>query len=89
MAANRHIILRDGQSLFRGNANLQMYQIQPGDQLGDRMLHLQTRVHLKEVKILLLVDEKLNRTGVRVTGGLRDPDGDCAHLSAHFRIDHG
>jgi hypothetical protein len=32
-------------------------QIDPGDRLGDRMLHLQAGVHLDEVELAVLVEE--------------------------------
>ena len=75
----------NGQLLTGGNADLQVHQVESGDQFGDRMFHLQARVHLEEVEVALLVNQELDGAGVGVVGGLRDPDGDFAHLPPHFR----
>ena len=50
----------------------------PGDQLGDRVLHLEAGVHLEEVELAVLVEE-LDGAGVVVAAGLRDLDGGRAH----------
>ena len=70
MAANHDVILREGQLLSSRDANLQVHQIEPGDQFRHRMLNLQPRVHLEEIEILLLVDQKLDRAGIGISGGL-------------------
>jgi hypothetical protein len=41
--------LREGQRLARGDAQLPVDEVDAGDHLGDRMLHLEPRVHLHEV----------------------------------------
>ena len=46
----RRSCLREGQPLSGGDADLPLHQVQPGDQLGDRVLHLQAGVHLQEVE---------------------------------------
>ena len=50
MAAQRDLVLRERQWLARGHAQLPFHEVQAGDGLGDRVLHLQARVHLHEVK---------------------------------------
>ena len=59
-----------------GDVNLQLDQVEPGRQLGDRMLHLETGVDLEEREALLdrLVEE-LDRASVLVTGDRGETDG--------------
>ena len=85
VAAQRDVLLRERQRLAGGDADLQVHQVESGDQFGDRMLDLQARIHLEEIEIALLIHQELDRAGVGVAGGLRDPDGDLAHLAAAFR----
>ena len=65
-----HVLLRERQGLASGYANHQLHQVQAGDALGHRMLDLQARVHLQEVKALVLADHKFNRAGALVIHGL-------------------
>src|SRR5206468_7378418 len=45
-----------------GDSKLELYQVEAGDELGDRMFDLQTRVHLeKEELVGTVVDQKLDR----------------------------
>ena len=44
------LFLRQRQRLAGGDAQLPLDQVQPGDDLGDRMLHLQARVDLHEIE---------------------------------------
>ena len=53
------------------------------------MLHLQARIHLQEVEVLLLIDEELDRSGICVSGGLGDANRDLTHPAAHVGIDDG
>ena len=45
--------LRDRQRLARGDADHQLDQVEAGRRLGDRVLHLDARVHLHEVEVLV------------------------------------
>ena len=46
------------KAAFAGsNADLHLHDIDAADHLGDRMLHLDARVHLDEVKFAVLVEE--------------------------------
>ena len=65
--AQAHILLRDGQSFARSHTQLQLDQIEPGDGFGDRMLHLQPRVHFKEIKVAVRIHQKLGRTRVCIS----------------------
>ena len=52
---------------------LRLHQVDAGDQLGHRMLHLDARVHLDEVELVVLVEE-LERAGAAVADRLAGLD---------------
>ena len=54
-----------------------------------RVLHLQPRVHLEEVKAPVLVREELNGPGGAVAHGLGQHRGLAAHLGTHLRGQEG
>lgn len=53
--------------------NLELYQVQPGDQFRDRVLDLEAGVYLQEVELVIAVralfEEKLYRAGIYISGG--------------------
>ena len=51
VAMELHLVLGHRQGQPGGHPNLLPHQVQPGDHLGDRVLHLDTGVHLYEVKL--------------------------------------
>ena len=55
------------QGLPRGHAQLPLHQVQAGDHLGDRVLHLQPGVHLHEVELAALLGDELHGAGVHVS----------------------
>ena len=57
VALEAHVALREGQPLAGGDADLLLHQVDAGDHLGDRVLHLDARVHLHEVEGAVLVEE--------------------------------
>ena len=67
-AADNHAFLVKGQRFAAGYAQLQGHQIQAGDQLGDRVLHLQACVHLKEIEAALRIQHELHGAGIHITG---------------------
>jgi hypothetical protein len=79
--AELDVLLREGQLLAGGHQQLRLHQVDAGDQFGDRMLHLDARVHLDEVELAVLVEE-LERAGAAIAhraAGLHDA---LAHLRA-------
>src|SRR5690242_377312 len=52
------------------------------------MLDLDTRVHLHEIKLAMLIKEKLTRAGAGVTEFLAGCDRRVAHRLAHLRSQH-
>ena len=88
MPANLHIGLRKGKLLAARDPDLQVHEIESGGQLGDRVFHLQARVHFEEVEVFLRIDQKFNGASIGVVGRLRDFDGNLAHAAAHIGIDN-
>ena len=62
------------QRLPGGHQQLPLHQVQPGDQLGDRVLDLQPGVHLQEEELIgcLRRHQELDRPHTGVPHGLRD-----------------
>ena len=53
VAAEVDVLLLETQRQAGGDADLFLHDVDAGDQLGHRMLHLQTGVHFKEVEALM------------------------------------
>ena len=73
----------EGRKLCAGSS------VDAGHRLRNRVLHLQARVHLQEVKFALRRDHKLHRAGVEVAHRLRQPQGRRAHRVAQRGRHHG
>ena len=54
------------QSLSRSQQNLALHQINIGDHLCDRMLHLNARIHLDEIKVPILIHQELDGSSIDV-----------------------
>ena len=57
VAGEPDVALGEAQRQPGGELDLLAHQIDPGDQLGHRMLDLQPGVHLDEVELAVLVEE--------------------------------
>src|SRR4051812_8284050 len=57
MAALHQVALSQRELVARGNADLFLHDVDPGDQLRHRVLDLQARVHLDEVELVVLVEK--------------------------------
>ena len=68
----------------RRDLDLQAHQVEPGHQFGDRVLHLQARVHFQEVEAAVGIHQEFHRAGVVVARGARGADRRLSHLVAHF-----
>ena len=79
MAVDRKLFLRRRQRLASSNPQLPFDQIDAGDHLGHRMLDLQARVHLHEMKRAVLLGDELHRTGADIANRLRRDDCCLAH----------
>ncbi len=67
MPADGNVFLRKRQLLARGNSNLQLHQVERSNHLGDGMLHLQARIHLKKIKLPILIHQKFHGAGICVS----------------------
>src|SRR5439155_1704041 len=83
MAAQMYVLLPEAQFLARGNVDLLLHQVDAGDHFGHRVLDLDARVHLDEIKLPLLVQE-LERAGAAVADLAAGLDAALAHLVAQL-----
>src|SRR3990172_7211090 len=81
VAPDHYLLLGERKRHARGHAYLLFHDIDAGHHLGNRMLHLDSRVHLHEVKIPVLVHQELDRAGVPIPYVLREG---ARHLSHPF-----
>ena len=82
-----HVVLRDRQRLAGGNLQLQRDQIEPGDHFGDRVLDLQPRVHLHEMKLAIAIEQKLERACALVPDRAHGSHRGGAHALAQLGTD--
>ena len=75
------------KAFARGHPQLPLDQVQPVDELGDRVLDLEPGVHLHEVELVggVAGHDELDRAGPGVADAARRLDGGAAHgLAAHL-----
>ena len=79
----------DVERLARGDPQLQLDEVEAGDQLGDRVLDLQPRVHLQEEvrRRVVGVGDELDRARADVARGLRQRDRLVAEARAQLGRD--
>ena len=70
----------------RGDADLLVDQVDAGDHLGDRVLHLDAGVHLDEVELAVLVEE-LDGAGAGILQVLHGLRHDAADALAHLDVE--
>src|SRR5262245_22638086 len=68
-AARNDFFLLERKSLSRGNANLPLHEVDPGDQLRHWVLDLEASVHLEEVELPVAVQQNLTRPRVALARG--------------------
>ena len=81
VAAGLDVLLADRQRLPCGDAHHLADEVDAADLLGDRVLHLDARVHLQEEE-LVARHEVLARAGGAIAHGLRGAHGRLAHALA-------
>jgi hypothetical protein len=81
-AMELQIVLIPGERLPFGNANLLGDEIGPEGHLGNRMLHLQTRVHLDEVELVFLVYQEFHGARIGILHRRRHREGCLYHVIA-------
>ena len=73
------------EPLARGDQDLFLHQVAAVHLLGDRVLHLDARVHLDEVIMPFVIDQEFDRAGVLITDRFRQLDRGVAHFLAQAR----
>ena len=81
--------LGEGQFLAASHQNLPFHQVKTRDPFGNRMLHLQSRVHLQEVEIAVRICQEFHGTRTHVLHGPRHFQRSLAHGGAHLWRDMG
>ncbi|OGX89962.1 hypothetical protein BEN49_08005 [Hymenobacter coccineus] len=82
VALDGQIFLAEGQGLALRDADLLLHQVEARDLLCHGVLHLQARVHLQEVKLVVFVEQKLYCAGPGVVAGAGHVHGRAAHFGA-------
>src|SRR4051812_29126673 len=72
------------QWFAHGDHDLVTKQIDARHLLGNRMFHLDALVHFEEIKISLVIHNKLNRTGIGVMRQLADANRRLPHFIAQL-----
>ncbi len=85
-AVELYVALRDRKLFSRGDTDHLLDEIDASDQFSDRMLDLQSCVHLEEVKAFVLPRDKLDSPRAVVTDRLGKRDRLIAHLLSCRRI---
>ena len=80
VAGDLDVLLPDRQLLATGDQQLLAHQVDAGDQLGHRMLHLDAGVHLDEVEAAVL-EQELEGAGAAVADADAGIDADLADLA--------
>jgi len=70
VAADLSVAYLVGQSGAFSYPQLERDEIEPGDHLRDRMLHLEPGVHLEEEEVAVAVENELDRAGTDVADRL-------------------
>ena len=65
-AACGNIGLREAQRFAVCDAQLLVHEVDAVDEFGDRMLHLQARIHFEKRKRSVGSEQELDRSGIRV-----------------------
>ena len=86
-AVQLHVGLLQAQLLAGGDPDHLLDQVDAGDELGHRMLDLQARVHLEEIKAAVLPGDELDGSGEVVLDGRGERHGLLAHPAARFLVD--
>ena len=89
MAAECDVVLGEGQRLAFGDRDLQMDEVETGDQLGDGVLYLEACVDFEEIEVLLVVEQELDGARVDVASFARKAAGGFAHAAAQLGADDG
>ena len=81
------VVLSERERLTIGNENLLLHEVDAHNLLSDRMLNLKAGVHLKEVEVLVLIDEELDGTCTHIAHSLGSCHSGSTHLGTELRIE--
>ena len=87
MTAYNEILLLEGNRLACCDAKLLADEINASHLLGDRMLDLNAGIHLTEIEIAVVVDQKFDRACAAVADALCQRDSRARHLFAKLGRD--
>ena len=79
----------EAERLAGGDPELVGHEVAPSDELRDRMLDLEARVHLEEGGLAPVVDEELARAGAHVADRAREGQRRLAQAAPEARPDRG
>ncbi len=88
VAGEPYLLLGERQGLAGGHPQLPGHQVLAGDQLGDRVLHLQAGVHFQKVELAVRAEQELHGAGAHVIAGLGGVHRRLAHAPAQVLVDH-
>ena len=71
MTTECDVLLCKRQRFALSDSQLGLYQVNAGHPFGNRVFHLNSGVHLHEVEIPFMVNQKFNRASVAVAAGFR------------------
>ena len=89
MAIDTHILLVELEFVACRHQNLLFDQIHSSNFLSDGMFYLQSRVHLKEIKIFVLVNQELDCSSGVVPTCLCKVKSLCSHFLPCLRVHEG
>mmetsp|Transcript_23926 Transcript_23926/g.59862 ORF Transcript_23926/g.59862 Transcript_23926/m.59862 type:complete len:509 (-) Transcript_23926:23-1549(-) len=89
VAAQRDLLLAHGQRVAGGHLQLPLDQIGAGDHLGDRVLDLQSRVHLHKVELARRRQDEFHSAGAGVVHSACRSHRRLAHASPQLGSETG
>ena len=89
MPAQHDVPLDKGQLDAGRHHDLGLDDVDARDQLGHRVLHLQTRVYFQEGEGACAIEQELHRASVGVASGASQRDGCVAHRNPQGVVNRG
>ena len=87
VAAQEHVALLELERQAGGDLELTAHDVDARDELGDRVLDLDARVHLEEVPAAVGREQELGGAGADVADGLGEAQRRRAELAAQLAAD--
>ncbi len=80
-------LLSVAQLAAASDPDLLLDDVNAGNHLSHRMLHLETGVHFKEVEVLVLIHQELDRSGIQIVNCASRFAGYLPHFGAQGLVD--